>query len=55
MIDAVNGYITINISATQTASLRFARCLFEIEATTPEGIVVGILRGDVRITREVVR
>lgn len=55
VVDAVNGYLTINMSATQTGALRFARCLFEIEATTQEGIVVGILRGDVRVTREVVR
>lgn len=55
VVDVPTGSFTINLTATDTTNLRFDRCYFEMEATTLQGVVVSLLRGDVRITKEFVR
>jgi IPT/TIG domain len=54
-VDIANSEVKVNLTAVQTQTFRFRLCRFEIEATTPEGIVVGLAKGDVRITGEFVR
>ncbi len=55
VIDATLGLVTINLTATQTTTLLFQWARFELEATTQEGVVVSLLIGDVRVSREYVR
>ena len=54
--DAVNGVFSLNISATQTASLSFNVGFYDIDVTAPDGITVyRLMGGQVSFSLEVTR
>lgn len=49
------GTITVNISATTTASYTSGQYIYDLELTSPSGVVTRLLQGRFTITSEVTR
>lgn len=53
--DAVNGEVTLLISATDTAALDFASGVYDLEIEYSDGTVDRVLAGTVKLSKEVTR
>ncbi len=53
--DAVNGEITMNLSANTTANIKAGRYLFDLETVDPNGVTSRILEGIITVTPEITR
>lgn len=52
-VDAVGATITINITATVTASLGWKKGVYDLELISAVGVVTALLAGTISVTREV--
>ena len=55
IVDGVNGIISWNLSATDTATVPAQQCVYDVEYTQADGDIVRILEGFVNVKPNVTR
>ena len=53
--DPTTGIIDINLTASQTASMRAGRYVYDVEITSSTGVVTRVVEGQIEITPRVTR
>lgn len=53
--DAVNGEITLSLSANTTANIKAGRYLFDLETVDTGGVTTRVLEGIITVTPEITR
>jgi hypothetical protein len=53
--DAVNGEVTLLVTATVTAALNFSKAVYDLEIQYSDGTVDRVLQGGIMLSKEVTR
>lgn len=54
-INGTEGRVLVEIPAEQTAAYQWTRAVFDLEVTSPDGVVFRLAQGRVRVSKEVTR